>query len=217
MNAQLQAIIFDADGTLLDTREFIYQALEQTLATHGHEVPTRDIMSTHMGKHLIDMYQSIAPSGDSDAMAGHHRKLHDAELLHLVAGYEGLHELLRSIRALGLKIAVCTSRGKNADVLLRQVGVRDDIDVLVTADDVEHHKPHPEAVLKSLSALACMPEHAVMIGDTTADIGAGKAAGVAATIGVTHGFGKESVLREAGADHIVHHLNDILPLLHSFK
>jgi HAD superfamily hydrolase (TIGR01549 family) len=155
----------------------------------------------------------LAPDGDVATLVEHHRELHREELLYLVAAYEGLHELLAHIRMRGMKLGICTNRGRGAEDLLKQLGIFKDFDTIVTADDVKKHKPDPEGVLQALENINCAASNAVMVGDTTADIGAGKAAGVAFTIGVTHGFSDESVLREVGADYIVHHLTEVLPIL----
>ena len=212
---KIDAVIFDADGTLLDTREFIFQALERTLGAHGHVVPSRDVFTSYMGAHLVDMYAALAPDGDVAKLVAHHRELHDGELLYLVAAYEGLHELLKHIRRAGMKLGVCTNRGRGAEGLLKQIGIFDDFDTVVTADDVKKHKPDPEGLLQALDNIGCAADRAVMVGDTTADIGAGKNAGVALTIGVTHGFANEEILREAGADYIAHHLSEIPDILSS--
>lgn len=210
---KIEAVIFDADGTLLDTREFIFQALERTLGHHGHAVPSRDVFTSHMGAHLIDMYMALAPDGDVAKLVEHHRELHREELLYLVAAYEGLHELLQHIREHGAKLGICTNRGEGARDLLRQIGILQDFDTVVTADDVKKHKPDPEGLLQALAHIDVAPQHAVMVGDTTADIGAGKAAGVAYTIGLTHGFSTASILRDAGADYVVDHLDGVLNVL----
>ncbi len=210
---KIDAVIFDADGTLLDTREFIFQALERTLGEHGHTVPPRDEFQKYMGAHLTDMYAALAPDGDVAKLVEHHRELHREELLYLVAAYEGLHELLQHIRAAGMKLGVCTNRGDGARDLLRQIGIYEDFDVIVTADDVKNHKPDPEGLLQALDNIGVPAERAVMVGDTTADIGAGKNAGVAFTIGLTHGFTGEEVLRQAGADYVAHHLQEIPDIL----
>ena len=210
---QIDAVIFDADGTLLDTREFIFQALERTLGEHGHTVPSRDVFTSYMGAHLVDMYAALAPDGDVAKLVAHHRELHDGELLYLVAAYEGLHELLKHMRDQRMKLGVCTNRGAGARDLLRQIGILGDFDAVVTADDVKKHKPDPEGLLQALDNLGVSAARAVMVGDTPADIGAGINAGVAFTIGVTHGFTTEETLREAGADYIAHHLNDIPTIL----
>lgn len=218
MSSKLQAVIFDADGTLLDTREFIYRAFEQTFADHGQSVPSRETLLQHMGKSLVEMYEALAPEVDADIekLVLHHKELHLGELLPLVAPYDGLHNLFGSLRTLGMKIAVCTNRDTSAQTLFEHIGVRNEIDMFVTKSDVHNPKPDPEGIQKILTEFSLTPREAVMVGDTEADMGAGKNAGVAIVIGVTHGFGTEKILRETGAHHIVGHLNEILPIVGAY-
>ena len=114
-------------------------------------------------------------------------------------------------------IAVCTNRDTSAHILFEHIGVQDDIDMFVTKNDVQKPKPDPEGVHKILAAFNFSPDQAAMVGDTEADIGASKNAGLACTIGVTHGFGTEEWLRENGADHIVGHLSEIVPIIKTYS
>lgn len=215
MADSIKAVIFDADGTLLDTREFIYQAFEQSFQSQGHTVPSRALLLQHMGKPLVEIYEALAKEVDADIekLVARHKELHQGELLPLVAGYEGLRDLFDTIHARGMRIAVCTNRDAHAKHLFELIGIRDEFDAFVTSDDVLNQKPDPEGIRKILGQFAISPEQAVMVGDTEADMGAGKNAGVAITIGVTHGFGTEAILRETGADHVVGHLNEIMPII----
>ncbi len=210
---QLQAVIFDADGTILDTRELIYQAYHHVLSLHGYDVPSREIIFDEVRGHAADVtYGKRAIRHDPAELVKIHR-LFQAEHVDLWSAYEGLHDLIQAVRNVGIKIGICTSRGSGVVPMLEHIGVKDFCESIVHADLVENHKPHPEPLLKVLSELGVAPSAAVMIGDTDADIGAGLAAGVAFTIGMTHGVGTREILEEAGADYIVDHLDDILPIL----
>lgn len=215
MTDPIKAIIFDADGTLLDTREFIYQAFEQSFEQQGFQAPSREQLLQHMGKSLTEMYQVLAPKVDADIekLVEYHKELHLGKLLPLVAPYDGLHSLFASLRALDIKIAVCTNRDTSAQHLFEHIGVHSDIDMFVTKSDVQNPKPDPEGIQKILASFSLAPAQAAMVGDTEADMGASKNAGLATTIGVTHGFGTEKILRETGADHVVGHLNEIMPII----
>lgn len=209
----IRAVVFDVDGTLLDTREFIAQAFEYSLAMHGHCVPEREsLMSSVSGIHLKDCYLLFAPNGDVHALMDTHRAF-QLDRFDLILAYHGLHELLDMLREQNIKLGVCSSRAQTLKPSLEHVQALRYFDAVLDANDVVQHKPHPEGVLRVLALLGVPAGNSVMIGDTTVDIGAGKSAQCAMTIGVTHGFGTRSDLEAAGATHVVDSLSEILPLI----
>jgi HAD superfamily hydrolase (TIGR01509 family) len=212
MKRNIDAVIFDADGTILDTRELIFQAMQHVLHEHGYDMPERSALVAFGGRPTEETYAHFAPHHDS-AQLSLKQRIFQMEHLDLFAAYEGLEELLAQLKQMGCKIGICTSRRKNIIDFLEHLDIKHHFDAIMHADLVTNYKPHPEGLLKLLQQMQVEPSRAVMVGDTDADIGAGKAAGVAFTIGITHGIGTREMLEESGADHIVDHLNDILPLL----
>ena len=212
MKSDVQAVIFDADGTILDTRELIFQAYEHVLSLHGYGKPDREEFTGLGGVPAEKTYERFAKDHDAKELTLIHRAFQN-EHLDLGAAYEGLHDLLSKLQAADLKIGVCTSRGSNVLPLLESAGVKHYCASIVHFEMVTNAKPHPEGLLKICDEITVSPSRVVMVGDTEEDIGAGKAAGVAFTIGITHGFGSRAVLEGAGADHIVDHLSEILPLV----
>lgn len=193
MSQNIQAIIFDVDGTLLDTTEFIYQAFEYTFRTYAIPLISREELSVHMGTQLEDVYTAITSDQDADTLSHTHREFqkNNAQLIHL---YPEVVDTLRVLKDRGLKLGAVTSRKQSATQSLAWTGLLDLFGVVVAGTDVQYHKPHPEGIAKALEVLRVSPDAAVMVGDTVADIIAGQNAGVAATIGVTYGFyGKKIV------------------------
>ncbi len=212
MKPKIEAVIFDADGTLLDSRELVFQAYEHILTQHGKLMPDRVELAKSMGKTTNENYSTLIPEHDDDKLTELHREF-QAQRVDLLDAYEGLHDLLQTLKDAQLKMGICTSRGINVFRLLEEARIGEYFGAIVHAEMVSKHKPDPEGLFKVCEELKVLPSASVMVGDTDADIGAGKAAGVAFTIGITHGFGTREHLQEAGADYIVDHLNDILPLL----
>jgi len=208
----IQAAIFDVDGMILDTREFIFQAYEFTLAVHGHEVPSRVMIAEQIGRSLPDCYEAFAPEGELDALCDTHH-IFQEEKLHLITAYDGLIELFKTLENAGIKLGAFSSRKGNLIPSLSNAGILDYFGVVVQGSDVKNHKPHPEGLLYALNKLEVSPEHAAMLGDAAVDIEAGKAAGVAMTVGITHGFGTRDALVGAEADFIVDDLHSIVPIL----
>lgn len=197
---RIKAVVFDVDGTLLDTREFIAQAFEHTLRTFECAVPGRQALMDHVaGRTLKECYPALAPGHSYADLSDTHREF-QLRSFHLIRAYEGLHEFLVALRAAGMRLGVCSSRAKTLKPSLQHVQALKYFDAVIDASEVVNHKPHPEGVLRVLELLSTDPGEAAMVGDTVVDIETGKNAGCALSIGVTHGFGTRGQLTRAGAD-----------------
>jgi phosphoglycolate phosphatase len=210
----ITAAVFDVDGTLLDTREFIFTAYEATLKKLGYEIPDRLTIAKQIGRSLHDCYVAFAPQGDIDALCeAHHIFQNTPEMIGLITPYPGALAMLQTLKDSGIKLAVFSSRKLTLVASLEQANIASFFEVIIQGDEVANHKPHPEGLFKALGGLEVLPNQAVMIGDAAVDILAGKAANVALTIGITHGFGTPEELAEAHPDHTVTELSRIAPLL----
>ncbi len=182
------------------------------MAEHGHAVPDRVIIAEQIGRSLPDCYEAFAPDAELDALCDTHHEFQDTKL-HLITAYEGLVELFDTLKNAGIKLGAFSSRKGNLIPSLANAGILDYFGVVVQGSDVVNHKPHPEGLLHALNVLDVKPEHAVMLGDAAVDIEAGKAAGVALTVGITHGFGTKDALIGAKADFVVDNLHSIATIL----
>lgn len=214
---KIEAVVFDLDGTLCDTREFIFQAYEYTLAKHGHTAPDRSEIASQIGRRMQEIYAALAPGADYEVLAADHRAFM-AENINLLRPIEHVVEVVVDLRKRGYKIAIWTSRGVFLDEALHVSGVSQDMfDAVVSAPDVAHGKPDPEGLFMTLDQIDVLPQHAVMVGDATVDIEAGTRGGVAATIGLSHGFGTREELEAAGADYIIDSLLALVPILDTIE
>lgn len=215
----LQAVLFDIDGTLLDTREFIYGAFEHTCRANGLAIRSREEMAVSMGRPLEQIYGDWS-GGRSTEMVEMHRTF-QAENLHLSRTFAGAPEMLAALHRRGVRLAAVTSRSKRTSVhTLELAGIHEHFDAIVSAEDVPAMKPDPAPLHHALSALGIAPGVAAMAGDTTHDIEAGRAAGTL-TIGVTYGFhgaaiarAKPDVLVASVAELQAALLGDVLPPAH---
>jgi HAD superfamily hydrolase (TIGR01509 family) len=117
--------------------------------------------------------------------------------------------LLDSLRAQGWKLAVLTGAGRHIGELLKHQGVDGYFVSIVHSERITRSKPDPEGLVLALKECGVSPEHAVLVGDRHFDIEAGKNGGVAATVGITHGFGTRTELKAAGADYIIDSLAEL--------
>ena len=183
----IRAVLFDVDGTLLDTTEFIYGGFDHTLAAYGHAIAERADYARVMGKSLDVCYAELAPGCDPTLLCETHRTW-QAGNLHLAAAYPDAAAVLQRLHAAGLRLAAITSRSRRTSVhTIEQAGLAGYLDLILSYEDVTAIKPDPAPLLLALERLGVPPGRAVMVGDTDADILAGRAAGVR-TIGVTYGF-----------------------------
>ena len=128
MKPKIEAVIFDADGTILDTREVILRSFEHSLAVHGHVVPPRDHIQKHTGPALVECYTSLVPSGDHEKLSETHKSFQKG-MFHLVERYESVCDVFQTLKDAGIKIGVCTNRSAHVVDLLKD----NDLDEYETA------------------------------------------------------------------------------------
>jgi pyrophosphatase PpaX len=206
----IRAVLFDVDGTLLDTTEFIYGGFDHTLAAHGHPIAERVRYARVMGKPLEVCYAELAPGCDPVSLVETHRTW-QAGNLHLSTPFPETLMVLRTLRDAGLRLAAITSRSRRTSVhTIEQAGLAAYLDLILSFEDVTAIKPDPAPLLLALERLGVPPAAALMVGDTDADILAGRAAGVR-TVGVTYGFHGTDITAHA-PDATIDTLADLLPL-----
>lgn len=202
-------VIFDCDGTLIDSQHVIVAAMMEAFLSEGLRAPARDRIIGVVGLSLPIAVAQLVPEGSEleqvDRLAEAYkaafaarRRLPDyAEPL-----YDGVRATLERLVARGdvlLGIATGKSRRGLAAVLERE-GLENVFATVQTAD-THPSKPHPSMILAAMSETAAAPADTVMIGDTTYDIEMAHAAGIR-SIGVTWGYHPETALRDAGAHDI---------------
>lgn len=172
------ALLFDLDGTLLDTIDLLLDCMEYAFAGRTH-VPTRAEWTAGIGTPLRGQMREwhVADHEVEDVVA-RYRTHQDAHLERMTRVFPGADDVLRWARAEGIPTAVVTSKGRGmTERSLRHVGLLDAFDAIVTADDTPRHKPDPMPVHLALARLGVPPGRALFVGDSTHDMHAGRAAG----------------------------------------
>jgi pyrophosphatase PpaX len=181
------AALFDVDGTLLDSTDFVVGAMEHVLQSIGRTPPPRATIALALGPPLPDCYRQLASDLDPGPLVVAHRAWQAAHR-HLVKPYPHAIAVVRELRRAGLRLAAVTARSKISSLgTLSDAGFDGLLEFTISAEDVTRMKPDPEALVVALKRLEVRPAAAAMVGDTSADILAGKAAGVT-TVGVLYGF-----------------------------
>jgi phosphoglycolate phosphatase len=204
------AVVFDLDGTLVDSRADITHSVNHVLAGVCLPPISSAEIGAHVGRGVTNLVRSV--------LGATHRHLfkkalalfkkHYAEhLLDHTTLYPGVSETLRSLS--GLPMAVLTNKPTDYSVrILEGLQVNRYFSVILGGDTLPVKKPAPDAILMLAGRFAVAPERILMVGDSVIDVEAGKNAR-ARTCGVTYGFGNRQELTEAGADYLVDEFGEV--------
>ena len=179
---------FDLDGTLADTLPLIYEAFDQAfMPVLGHRFTDTEIRAM-FGPPDLQIIRDHVPVEHADAAIERYNAHYSLRHDDLVAAFAGIAALLERLQATGYWLGVITGKSRStAIVSLDKTGLHRFFRVIYAGDDVAKQKPDPEAVIKLLNdAGVPASDRAVIIGDSAADVLAGRAAGIK-TIGVTWG------------------------------
>lgn len=210
--ARVKAVIFDMDGTLLDSREFIYRAIEEGLAAHG-VILTREEIGKVTGRPVKAVYELLAPQLDSDELEKAHLAHHEQNL-DLLRLYDGAEDILRLLKDNGYKIGLFTGFNKLTYDRLDRFGITGLFDSIVESTRYVAHKPDPEGLYVCMNDLGIQKaEEVVYVGDGITDMEVGKRARIALTVGMTQGFCTPEALYEYGADKVIDSLRELPDLI----
>lgn len=202
--------IFDVDGTLLDSAQDICGAVQQVLATTDCSPVTFDFLKGYIGRHLIDLFQDIFPdytSGQIDGLIVQYRTIYLARGHQFTRVYPGVAEGLAALK--GRKGTATTKGTPTTRAILAQFGLIEYFDHVQGTDGIPC-KPAPDVIFAALAGLGAGPQECLMVGDSPADMEAGKRAGVK-TCAVRYGYGKAEQLARLEPDYWVDDLRALAP------
>jgi 2-phosphoglycolate phosphatase len=202
--------IFDVDGTLLDSAQDICGAVQQVLATTDAPPVTFDFLKGYIGLHLIDLFRDILPhytSGQIEVLIAQYRSIYLARGHQLTSVYPGVAEGLAALK--GRKATATTKGTPTTRAILAQFGLIGYFDHVQGTDGIPC-KPAPDVILAALAGLGAAPQECLMVGDSPADMEAGKRAGVK-TCAVRYGYGKPDQLAGLEPDYWVDDLRALAP------
>jgi len=193
-----QTILFDLDGTLIDSTEAILESFDHTFGHFALATPPAEKITAEIGHPLDGMFLSLGiPETDVwgyvDVYKAYYRQISRAKTILLPEAEEAVQKA-SEIAKLGI---VTTKTGKFSIELLEHMNLMHYFEVMVGREDVTCPKPHPEPILTALTKLKMDTKRCWMIGDTCMDMLSAKEAGVTG-IAVTSGYGSRSQLLECG-------------------
>jgi len=211
---KIDTILFDLDGTLINTNEIILRSFEETFRVHFPEISlNRETIATFIGPTLTQTFSSYSDDlFQIQDMIETYRTYYKTYEMGLFEIYDDVYEVLSDLHKKGYNLAIVTSKFKEAAwPSFTFYGLDTLFPVFIALDDVENPKPHEEPVLKALSMF---PNHkkAIMIGDNQGDILSGKNAGIYSA-GVAWSFKVSAFLMQANPDFMLANMKDIYRIL----
>jgi HAD superfamily hydrolase (TIGR01509 family) len=211
----ITTILCDLDGTLVDSRRDIAVAFQHAWQTVvGGTPPSAAAIAQHIGKPLAEMLSELggvlSPPLLSTFLTAY-RHTYARQDACLSQPYPGVIATLQALSTFTLGI-VTTKEQAQAEIVLRRLALAQFFQHIQGGTPGLRLKPAPDTVLAALAALHCAPPHALTVGDTAADILAGKAAGTT-TCAVTYGFGTREALLQCAPDYVIDTFGELVTLV----
>jgi len=214
----VKAVLFDVDGTLVDSVTAYWKVAERAAAPYGIDIPLSII------KHALNIghptfWEMVVPEELPDqaeiiAKAKQEARQMWPEIIDQYGRvFPGTKETLILLKEQGFRLAIMTGSSGGSLRPLKEAELLGFFDVTITARDVSQRKPHPAGLLKCAEALGISPEEAVYVGDSQIDIQASQAAGMA-SIAVLSGAGESANLSAHNPDWIIHSLAQLPEIVH---
>ena len=211
----IRSVLFDLDGTLIDSERLILASYRHAMQTHLGHVPPEETWLATIGQPLVVQMKMYARTKEEvpaliRTYVEHNMAHHDD----LVRPFPDMRDVVKTVRDAGFQLAIVTSKKAHAAGRgLRRCDLPEDwFESRVTADDVERYKPEPDPVWRALEELDVEAAEAVFVGDSTHDMVSGRAAGVSTAAALWGPYSREQ-LEPTAPDTWLERPADILELL----
>jgi len=209
---KITTLLFDLDGTLINTNELIIASFMHTLEKFYPGKYKREHVIPFMGPTLTESFTTVDENSVNELITEYRRfnvEMHDE----FVEEYETVYETIETLHEKGYKIGIVTTKARNVvEMGLSFSRLKQFFDVVITIDDVQNAKPHPEPIQLALEKLEATPEETIMVGDNYHDIEGGKNAGTK-TAGVEWSLKGKEFLESYHPDYMLEKMSDILSIL----
>lgn len=202
----LKVVLFDLDGTLLDTLDDLAAAVNHALLLYGLPERSRDEVRRFLGNGIrVLMERAVGKNTEPDCFEQVFAAFRAYYLAHSMCRtdlYEGIRPMLVNLRKRGLKIGIVSNKMQEAVTELHRRFFADDVDVAIGEGPMLRRKPCPDMVYEALRQLGAGPDEALYVGDSEVDIRTAADAGVRC-LSVTWGFRDAAFLKENGAVNLI--------------
>ena len=207
-------VLFDLDGTLIDSGPMIVASMKHAAATVlGRDIPEEVLVSAIGGPGLVAQMHALDAARADELVAAY--RAHNVPLHDELEAFWEVVEVLPRLRAEGRRLGIVTAKHRATVQLAfdRLPELERNFDVLVTSEDTERQKPHPEPLLLALSELEARPDEAAYVGDSPFDIRAAKATGMHAVAVAWGGIHGPEALLATEPDALVENAEELLGVL----
>src|SRR5690625_714201 len=206
----IETVLFDMDGTLIDTNELIHKSFEYTLGYYGYTFTHEEILQFN-GPPLIATFTNLNPDLAEEMVETYreHNLEHHNDYVKL---FPNVKETLEILQQQGKKMGIVSAKMRpGVELGLEITGIENFFDTIVSVDDVENPKPHPEPVLKAMKNIGGKLETSIKVGDNYHDIESGKNAGMK-TVAVSWSLKGEEYLQKFNPTYMIDDMRDLLPI-----
>ena len=188
-------VLFDFDGTLIDTNDLITRSLTETARKFLNIDLSKQDVKAILGMTLEEQMKYMSQTMWQQMLA-YYKEFYKSNHDMMIKEFPGIRHMLHSLKAHGCKTAIVSSKGRNGIKRgLEYLQLEGYIDVVISAYDVKNCKPHPEPALKALELLEGQSDPALMVGDSTYDILCAKNSGISSVLVGWSIFPKAEILR----------------------
>ena len=207
----IKAVLFDLDGTLINTNELIIESFKYTLKKHlNKELPREEIVRT-FGEPLDDTMAKFDKE-NVDLLLRIYREYNESKHDTLSTKFEGVEEGLKALQNMGIKLAIVTSKRRPlAERGLKLINIYDYMEFVVTPEDTLKHKPLGDPAAKACELLGISPNEAIMVGDSHNDILCGRNAGCSTCL-VKYSALSLKELMEYKPDYVIDSIKDLVDI-----
>lgn len=205
-------IIFDIDGTLTETNELIYATFNHVIEKHLNTTYTVPDITSLFGPTAEVIIRELIKENAEEAIEDYF-SFYESNHNNMAKAYDGIAEIVIDIKKQRIPLSIYTGKGRrSALITLKQVGLYEYFDMIVTGDDITDHKPSPEGVDLFVEKFNLPRDKVLMIGDAPADIKAARATGIKIASVLWDSYAKDEVL-EMGSDYYFNTVEELKTFL----
>lgn len=208
----IKAILFDLDGTLINTNNLIHQSFKHAFKTYLN----REIEDNEIVKFFgMPLEKAMIRFGEEhvEELVKNFRNFNETMHDELAKGYEGVEDALKNFKEMGLKLGIVTSKRQiMAHRSLKLINIFDYMDIIICPEDTDKHKPDPDPIYKACETLNLKPDEVIMVGDSIYDIQCGINAG-SKTCAVAYTEFSIEEIKALNPDYIVDNLIELVDII----